>query len=101
MIACYCRGVHGSRGPLCEACQALLDYAGNRLVRCPFGGKKPVCAQCPIHCYQPRMRETMKQVMRYAGPRLLLRHPVLTLRHWLDARRPPPASGPDKGAGKG
>jgi len=91
MLACYCRGVHGSRGPLCESCRALLDYATLRLERCQFGGDKPVCAKCLVHCYQPRMREAMKQVMRYAGPRMLVRHPVLTIRHWIDARRTPRA----------
>ena len=90
MLACYCRGVHGTRGPLCDECRALLDYATTRLERCRFAGEKPVCAKCPVHCYQPRRREQMKQVMRYAGPRMLLRHPVLTIRHLIDGRRPVP-----------
>ncbi len=88
MLVCYCRGVHGTRGPLCEGCQALLDYATLRLDRCQFGGGKPVCARCSVHCYQPRMRAEMQQVMRYSGPRMLMRHPILTVRHLLDARRP-------------
>ena len=87
MLARYCRGVHGSRGPLCGYCCALLDYATTRLERCRFGSGKPVCAKCPVHCYQARMRDGIKQVMRYAGPRMLLRHPVLTIRHFIDARR--------------
>ena len=93
MLVCYCRGMHGSRGRLCDECQALLDYAGIRLDRCRFAAGKPVCAQCAVHCYQPHMRVRIKQVMRYAGPRMLLRHPVLTIRHFLDARRPPPDCG--------
>jgi len=94
MLACYCRGVHGRRGLLCGQCAALLDYATVRLARCRFGSGKPVCAKCPVHCYQPRMRDGIKQVMRYAGPRMILRHPVLTIRHFIDARRPaPPIAG--------
>ena len=90
MLDCYCRGVHGSSGPLCGPCRELLDYATTRLERCRFGGAKPVCAKCPVHCYQARMRDEIKRVMRYAGPRMLWRHPVLTIRHFLDSRRPAP-----------
>jgi len=51
---------------------------------CPFKEGKPVCSACSIHCYKPAMREGIRQVMRYAGPRMLLRHPLLTLAHFLD-----------------
>ena len=90
MIVCYCHGVHGTRSGLCGECQDLLDYATQRLERCPFQESKPTCAQCPIHCYQPQRREQVKAMMRYAGPRMIWRHPVLALRHWLDAYRPVP-----------
>jgi hypothetical protein len=87
MIACFCRGVHGSSGDLCAGCAELLAYATGRLERCPFGETKPTCAKCPIHCYQPQRREQVKAVMRYAGPRLMWRHPIMSLRHMLDAYR--------------
>ncbi|MDI9444206.1 MAG: nitrous oxide-stimulated promoter family protein [Planctomycetota bacterium] len=35
------------------------------------------------------MRQRVKEVMQYAGPRMLLRHPVLAVRHLLDNRRKP------------
>lgn len=94
MIACYCRGCHHTTGVLCAECQSLLDYAAIRLERCPFGETKPTCAQCPIHCYQPHVRERIKAVMRYAGPRMFWRHPILSVRHFLDAHRKiPPVPG--------
>ena len=87
MIAIYCGGQHGVKGSLCADCQALLDYARVRLDRCHFGVQKPTCVHCPVHCYQPQYREKVRVVMRYAGPRMLWRHPVLSLRHWLDGIR--------------
>jgi hypothetical protein len=89
MIRIYCAGQHGSK--LCDDCQALLEYAGLRLDRCRFGAEKPTCANCPVHCYQRTRREQIKEVMRYAGPRMLWRHPLLSLRHWLDGFRKAPA----------
>ncbi len=93
MIECYCEGHHATQAALCPECQGLLDYAALRLERCRFGAEKPVCAKCPVHCYQPARREQVRTVMRYAGPRMLWRHPVLSLRHWLDSFRKAPAVG--------
>ena len=93
MIACYCRDHHATRPTLCPDCQGLLDYAAIRLERCRFGLEKPVCAKCPVHCYQCARREQVRTVMRYAGPRMLWRHPVLCLRHWLDGFRRAPTVG--------
>ena len=91
MFAIYCRDQHAaSRGELCGQCQALRDYAVERLDRCPFQENKSTCANCAVHCYKPEMRQRVRQVMRYAGPRMLLRHPLLAVRHMLDGKRPTP-----------
>lgn len=84
------RGSHD----LCPSCSALLTYASERLRRCPFGERKPTCARCTVHCYRPQMREEVRRVMRYAGPRMTLRHPYLALRHLLDRRGVPAGDGP-------
>jgi hypothetical protein len=89
MVRIYCRAHHATRGSLCEECRTLCDYALGRLDRCPYGAEKTTCARCPTHCYKAAMRERIKVVMRYAGRRMLFRHPVLALFHLLDARRAP------------
>lgn len=89
-IRLYCRGHHGSpRNALCPSCQQLLDYALLRLSRCPYQEAKPTCANCPIHCYGSTEREQIKAVMRYAGPRMLLHNPILTIMHLVDGLRKP------------
>ncbi len=87
MIRIFCRSRHAWRGELCLECAELQAYAMSRLARCPFGQNKPTCANCPIHCYKPQLRERIRDVMRYAGPRMLWRHPILAIRHLLDGRR--------------
>ncbi len=86
MIRLYCPAQHGTRG-LCDGCSELLEYANERLDKCPFGDEKPVCSQCRIHCYRPEMRKRITEVMRYAGPRMALRHPLRALRHLLHKAR--------------
>jgi hypothetical protein len=58
-----------------------------RILKCPHKDLKPSCAKCQIHCFRPDMRERIRAVMRFAGPRMLLRHPILSLLHYLDSRR--------------
>ncbi len=89
MVRIYCRAHHGG-DKLCAECSELLEYAFCRLDRCPFGAEKPTCANCPIHCYKPAMRDRVKVVMRYAGPRMTLRHPILAAFHILDGYRRAP-----------
>lgn len=74
--------------------QQLSAYATNRLERCQFGEEKPACKHCPIHCYQPARREQIRAIMRWSGPRMLLHHPILAIRHLIDDHRPVPAHTP-------
>lgn len=93
MVGMYCRARHGPMADgMCRHCRDFLTYAAERLAKCPYGEDKPTCANCPVHCYRRAQREFAREVMRSAGPRMLLRHPLLALRHLLDGRRrvPPP-----------
>lgn len=92
MIGLHCRGLHGAGRDLCAECESLWEYARQRVERCPFRPEKPTCLNCPVHCYKPEMRERIRAVMRYAGPRMMWRHPVLTLFHLIDGRKTPPPS---------
>jgi hypothetical protein len=89
MLAIYCRAQHAGPGALCAECRALLAYAREKLAKCPFGAAKPTCANCPVHCYQPAQRAAIRAVMACAGPRMLLRHPLMTLQHTLAGLRRP------------
>ena len=89
MIDIYCRAHHDTEATPCDKCERLLDYAYCRLDRCPFGDEKTPCARCQAHCYGPTMRARIKEVMRFAGPRMLLRHPIWALLHQWDSFRHP------------
>ena len=104
MVALYCRDHHADRDrsdadeDLCDECAALQEYALRRLGACRYGADKPTCANCPTHCYKPAMRERVREVMRYSGPRMMKRHPVLAVAHLLDGRKQAPGAG-DRGPG--
>lgn len=80
MVEIYCRHKEGN-AELCAECRQLLDYACERIDRCPLGEKKTTCRLCTIHCYKPQMREQVRTVMRYSGPRMLFYSPVAALQH--------------------
>lgn len=90
MIAIYCAGNHAETDrcehascgdPVCAECKALDDYACLKTQRCRRMGEKVSCEVCPYHCYTAQMREKIRQVMRYAGPRMLTKHPISAIRH--------------------
>ena len=81
MIKIYCKGMHHTKGGLCDECQELLDYAQLRSSKCPFMENKTFCSNCKVHCYKPDMRNKIKEVMRYSGPRMMFHHPVMAIKH--------------------
>ena len=88
MTEMYCSAHHrSSNANVCEECRDFLDYVAVRLEKCPYGEDKPTCLDCPIHCYKPAQKAQGHKIMRYAGPRMLLRHPLLTIAHQLDSLR--------------
>ena len=69
----------------------VMEYARTRLGNCRYGNDKPTCRLCPIHCYRKDMRERIREVMRYAGPRMMLHHPwdaIVHLYHEWTNRKP-------------
>lgn len=116
MIALYCKGNHsahcsaplreqgdemrqvpegaalwewdsGERRNLCPECAELEAYVHARSDRCPFMEEKTFCSNCTVHCYRPEIRERIRTVMRYAGPRMLFHHPVMAIRHMIESQR--------------
>ena len=86
MIAIYCRAKHGGR-ELCSDCAALDAYARLRSDRCPFMETKTFCSNCRVHCYKPDMREKIRSVMRFSGPRMIFHHPVMAIRHVIESKK--------------
>ena len=92
MIRHYCRDKHGAKQQLCPDCSKLLSYAGKRLQNCPFQEGKTTCGKCKVHCYKPVMREKIREIMRYVGPRMLTSHPIMGIQHIIDGLRKEPVS---------
>lgn len=87
MLRLFCKEQHHTAAGLCSECQELSDYALNRLAHCKFGGNKPTCGKCTVHCYKPDMRQRIQEIMGYAGPKMLFAHPLMGVRHLLDGFR--------------
>lgn len=84
MIEVYCRGnkhISRSEKELCPSCRDLLDYSSLRVDKCPFMETKTYCANCHVHCYKQDRRDEIRQVMKYAGPRIVFKHPLMTIDH--------------------
>lgn len=95
MILLYCQKQHkpvrkasgSGKTELCPECAELEEYARMRSDKCPFMETKTFCSNCKVHCYKPDMRERIRTVMRFSGPRMLFVHPVAAIRHVIESRR--------------
>ena len=82
MTEIYCHGKHHSRkGELCPECCEFLEFAREKTDRCPFMETGTSCSKCKNHCYSGKWENYVKDIMRYAGPRMLLLHPEYSLLH--------------------
>ena len=86
MISLYCRKKHGTKNGLCPDCATLDAYAKMRSDKCPFMETKTFCSNCKVHCYKSDMREKIREVMRFSGPRMLTVHPVMAVRHVIESK---------------
>lgn len=86
MISLYCKHKHGGQS-LCPECAALEAYAKLRSDKCPFMETKTFCSNCRVHCYRADMREKIRAVMRFSGPRMLFHHPILAIRHLIETKK--------------
>ncbi len=87
MIRVYCRKKHKTKRGLCSQCRELDAYARLRSEKCPFMETKTFCSNCKVHCYKPEMREKIREVMRFSGPRMVFHHPVTAIRHVIESKR--------------
>ena len=87
MIKLYCHGNHHTKKEVCQECQELIDYACLRSDKCPFMENKTFCSNCKVHCYKPDKREQIRKVMRYSGPRIIFKHPVMATRHLIESKK--------------
>lgn len=56
---------------LCSECAKLLRHALVKRLHCPMD-PKPACKHCPNHCYHPKYREAIREVMKYSGMRMVV-----------------------------
>ena len=80
MIMKYCKG-HKHLNPPCKDCDELVKYMEERVELCPFMETKTYCSNCKVHCYRPDMREKIKIIMRYSGPRMIFSNPIIVIDH--------------------
>lgn len=88
MIDIYCKENHydknksgTSRYLRCPICDEQAVYALMKIDQCPYKENKPVCSKCLVKCYNVKHKDNIKQVMRYSGPRMIFKHPLLLIRY--------------------
>lgn len=79
----FCKAHHA--GPkdasgLCASCRETVDATLARTEACPYGHRGN-CQDCDIRCQRGDARERIREIMRYAAPRMAARHPLMTMEY--------------------
>ena len=76
----FCKAHHsGEKDPygLCPSCRETVEATLVRTAVCPYGHEGN-CQDCDIHCQRGEAQERIREIMRYAAPRMVFRHPLMT-----------------------
>lgn len=84
MIQIYCSAHHNYKNSLCPECLTVFEYAESRIDKCKFKSQNLVCSECKVHCFRPDKREKIKEIMKYSGPKMIWKHPVLAVRYLIN-----------------
>lgn len=83
VIVCKMIELYYRKKDLANECEELKLYAIKRIDACPHRNKSFFCSSCETPCYNPEMRDKIRNVMRYSGPRMLFKHPIMSIKHAL------------------
>ena len=62
---------------LCPSCRETVEATLVRTATCPYGHEGN-CQDCDTHCQRGEAQECIREIMRYAAPRMALCHPLMT-----------------------
>lgn len=65
---------------LCPACRNTIDATFARTATCP-NHQRSNCEDCAVKCQRGDAQARIKEIMRYSAPRMLFRHPLMTLEY--------------------
>ena len=79
MIRLYCMKNHDNY--LCKECEMLLIRSKKHIGNCRHIPYKTFCHNCPTSCFMETDRIKMLPIMKYSKSRVLLHHPLLSIRY--------------------
>lgn len=87
-IYCAAHHVDAPKNPhgMCAECAATIAFTHDRASNCP-NGHTGNCADCAIKCNRGEQQQRIKAIMKYAAPRMLFKHPLMTLEYALKKLR--------------
>ena len=78
----YCRAHHAEcaqdAAGLCPECREVVETTLAKAQTCPYGHSGN-CQDCDTQCQRGTSKQRVKAMMRYAAPRMVYRHPLMTL----------------------
>ena len=86
MGSIYCKAHHADApkdaAGMCEQCAETIRFTHERAAACPYDHEGN-CKDCAIKCNRGDQQRRIQSIMKYSAPRMLVRHPLMTLEYAL------------------
>lgn len=86
----YCAAHHAGAlkddAGMCEECAAVIKYTHERASACPYNHEGN-CQDCKLKCNRGEQQQRIKAIMKYAAPRMLVKHPIMTMEYLAKKRK--------------
>lgn len=85
MIKIFCKSNHSDDNTyncnnLCNKCYDMQKYMHYRIDHCK---QNNFCAYCGTKCHPKDKSDYMKKIMRYSGPRIFKKYPIISIKHFI------------------
>ena len=87
MIRLYCRKKHGTKKIFVPNAKHFRSMRCSAVINAPLWKPRPFALTAVCIVTSRKCVKKIREVMRFSGPRMILHHPVMAVRHVIESKK--------------